>query len=273
MRTDANTDWKLADQALDRLLDVEAKHRVEHLRAMQLSAPVRLLTERLLNAHECARGPLDGGIPALDVGEANAWRGLRLGRWQLGAELDRGGMSVVYAAHAVDQPEQLAAIKILTYRATDQTLMRRFLDERSLQARLNHPFIVNFIEAGQTDDKFWLAMGQVNGVRINHWCTQNELSIRQRVELLIQVCKAISHAHSRLVIHRDIKPSNIMIESVSGLPKVLDFGIAELLGDALSEQARGGLSRKMLTPNFAAPEQFEAANASVVMDVYGLGPR
>jgi eukaryotic-like serine/threonine-protein kinase len=272
MRTAAaSTDWELADQALDRLLDVEPEHRIERLRAMQLSAPVRLLTERLLNAHACSRGPLDSGIPVIYVDAANALSGLQLGRWQLGAELDRGGMSVVYAAHALDQPEQLAAIKVLNYRATDQTLIRRFLDERSLQARLNHPFIVNFIEAGQTEDKFWLAMGQVNGLRIDHWCTQNNLSIRQRVALLIEVCKAISHAHSQLVIHRDIKPSNIMIETASALPKVLDFGIAELLGEGLSEQARGALSRKMLTPNFAAPEQFEAATASVAMDVYGLG--
>jgi serine/threonine-protein kinase len=137
-------------------------------------------------------------------------------------------------------------------------------------AKLRHSGIAQLLDAGITSrGQPFLVLELVHGERIDHWCDKHELSVKERVKLFVQVLDAVSAAHSQLVIHRDLKPSNILIDR-DGRAKLLDFGIARLVGDELVP----GLTREgamALTPEFAAPEQFTAGPLTVAADVYGLG--
>ncbi len=264
-------DWRIADGLLDRLLELPIAERMAQLQTLNLSDNVLRALTSLLDADSATSSPLDQ-MPELPIFllEQNALVSKQFGRWILDQEIGRGGMAAVYRAHAVDQVEQLAAVKILARANADDESVRRFLGERSLQSRLNHPFITNFLEAGENaDGTLWIAMNLVNGPRIDVWCREQKFGVHERVRLMLDVCAATSHAHAQLVIHRDIKPSNVLIDAGSGHPKLLDFGIAEL--ETKQTEAKNASLNRFLTPQYAAPEQFLGASASTAMDIYGLG--
>ena len=149
---------------------------------------------------------------------------------------------------------------------TRPTWHKRFLKERRLLASLNHPSIVRVIDAGHTTDgQPYLAMEYVDGTPIDIYAAQIE--VRDRLRLFLGVCEGVSHAHRHLIIHRDLKPSNILVDS-SGQPKLLDFGIAKLL-DETGEPTQ--TVERMLTPNYASPEQLLGKNQTTATDVYSLG--
>lgn len=259
--------WREADEVLDRLLDVPEHARIATLAAWTLPQAVRDKVLRLLAAHT-GPGLLDTGI-ALQGGPQDL-SGRVLGRWRLQAPLGEGGMAVVYRGVSIAPPlDQLAAIKILTLGnlvrdPQGQSLHR----EQALLSRLQHPFIAPFHEAGvSADGTPWLAMGLVEGERIDAWCEREGLGVDARLRLLLDVADAVSYAHRNLVIHRDIKPSNVLVDG-DGHVRLLDFGIGQLL-DQASERTATVL--RALTPEYAAPEQFAGAPPSTAVDVYGLG--
>lgn len=196
---------------------------------------------------------------------------LRFGPYQLGAEIGRGGMGVVYRAQRVDGAfEQEVAIKRLSVHSAGRISRERFLRERQILARLQHANIARLLDGGvASDGSFWLAMELIDGAPITHACDRAKMSITERIQLLLQLIDAVQYAHNQLVVHRDIKPANVLVSDKREL-KLLDFGIAKLLesadGDLASEQ-----SVYALTPAYAAPEQLERGIISTQTDVYALG--
>lgn len=188
------------------------------------------------------------------------------GPYRVVRPLGNGGMGAVYLAERTDgEVEQLVAIKVVRSGAASPAFLERFLRERRILAALNHPGIARLLDAGRTaDGQPYLAMEFVDGVTIDTYCAG--LDLREVLNLFLAVCEAVSYAHRNLVVHRDLKPSNILVDS-SGNPKLLDFGIATIL-DA-SENSRTVV--RILTPEYASPEQMRGEAYSIATDIYSLG--
>ena len=200
----------------------------------------------------------------------------RVGPFQIEAEMPigRGGFGEVWeGSRAEGGFRQRVAIKILSRSTSDDTVVRRFELERQVLASLDHPDIARLIDGGTLEDERpWLAMEFVEGTSITSYCDRERLSIEDRIRLAMRVAKAVQHAHENLVVHRDIKPDNVMV-TPNGDPKLLDFGIAKIVNPDL-----GGLGSKVtqagegvLTPDYAAPEQFTGDSIGTRADVYSLG--
>jgi tetratricopeptide (TPR) repeat protein len=193
----------------------------------------------------------------------------RIGPFRVVREIGRGGMGRVYLGERADgQFEQRVAIKLIQH-ATPGVL-RRFVEERRILALLEHPGIARLVDGGLTAAGLpYFAMELVEGEPIDRYCEARDLTVDQRLALFAGVCDAVGYAHQRLVIHRDLKPSNILV-TADGQVKLLDFGIAKLLGPSdRDDMTRTGFL--IMTPEFAAPEQIRGAPVSTATDVYSLG--
>lgn len=217
---------------------------------------------------------VDRAIAGACAGVDDVQPGRLIGRYRVLRTLGRGGMGSVYLAERADEQfQQQVAVKLIGAIVPGGTLARRFRAERQILANLNHPNIARLLDGGAGDDGVpYLAMEYIDGTRIDHYCEQHNLGVRQRLHLFQQVCAAVQYAHQNLVVHRDIKPSNILV-TAEGAPKLLDFGIAKLL-DAqrtgeLDELTR--LHERLWTPGYASPEQMRGERIGTVSDVYSLG--
>ncbi|MEO8197747.1 MAG: serine/threonine-protein kinase [Thermoanaerobaculia bacterium] len=204
-----------------------------------------------------------------------------VGAYRLLALLGRGGMGEVWEAERVDGHfEQRVAVKLLKRGVDSDEVLRRFLQERQILARLTHPGIARLFDGGiGPDGRPYFVLEKVDGETILDYARRNRLSIAERVGLLVPVAQAVDAAHRQLVVHRDLKPSNILV-TASGEVKLLDFGIAKLLGDGQSEDADASaspapeltaLGLRALTPAYAAPEQILGEPVTTATDVYALG--
>jgi eukaryotic-like serine/threonine-protein kinase len=202
------------------------------------------------------------------------WVGQRVGAWRLLREIGQGGMGTVFEAERVDgQYRARAAIKLLRHGSDHAAVLARFRNERQILAGLEHPNIARLLDGGAADDGTpWLALELVEGEAIDLHCARRGLPVDQRLALFTQVCEAVQHAHRHGVIHRDIKPANVIVTS-DGVPKLLDFGIAKLLGDELAAQTLAQTldGARLLTPYYASPEQVRGGAVTTATDVYGLG--
>jgi serine/threonine protein kinase len=196
--------------------------------------------------------------------------GTRIGPYELLALAGRGGMGEVYRARRVDGALDLeVAIKLLRPDARSAALQRRFMAERAVLARLNHPNIATILDAGiAPDGRPFLALRYVDGVPISAFAAT--LPLAARLQLFLKVADAVQFAHTNLIVHRDLKPSNILVTS-AGEPILLDFGIAKLLGDEASSEGPTHVGEQLLTPSHAAPEQLLGEAVTTATDVHGLG--
>ncbi len=231
----------------------------------------------LLEAHEAAGsflGPLDSERAAALIGsEGEALPEERVGAYRLLRELGRGGMGVVYLAERSDgQVEQRVALKLIKRGADSDEVQRRFLMERRILARLEHPGIARLIDAGvSARGSPYFAMEYVDGTPLQVYCDERRLDVDARVRLFREIARAVRYAHGQLVVHRDLKPSNILV-TAAGEPKLLDFGIAKLLDTEEQEampRTRTGL--RLVTPEYGAPEQIRGEPVTTATDVYALG--
>lgn len=206
-----------------------------------------------------AAGELLQSAPGPGPGFCGPYRLVRL--------LGRGGMGAVYLGERDDgEIQQKVAVKLLSAEGDRPGWQERFLRERQLLASLNHPSIVRVIDAGHTEDgRPFLVMEYVEGTPIDVFAPR--IPARDRLNLFLRVCDGVSHAHGRLIIHRDLKPSNILVEQ-SGQPKLLDFGIAKLLAETRDATQT---AERILTPNYASPEQFRGGVQTTATDIYSLG--
>jgi serine/threonine protein kinase len=199
--------------------------------------------------------------------------GTQIGPFQVEREIGRGGMGAVYLAQQNDNHYQRqVAIKVIKRGMDSDEIVRRFRNERQILANLTHPNIAGLYSGGTTAAGLpFFVMEFVEGRPINEYCEVQGLSIEERLKLFRTVCSAISYAHQNLVIHRDLKPSNILVTD-DCVPKLLDFGIAKLLNadDAPEVQMTETLLRVM-TPEYASPEQARGQRMTTASDVYSLG--
>lgn len=197
--------------------------------------------------------------------------GRNVGSYRLTGLIARGGMGAVYKAERADGAfAQTVAIKLIEHPLLTEESTRRFGIERQALALLHHSNIAQLHDGGVTDDGLpYLVMDYIDGVPIDVYCDGNRLTIEQRLKLFQQVCAAIQHAHGHLVVHRDIKPGNVLATS-DGVIKLVDFGIAHLLGGA-PDSRRTITSHRMLTPMYASPEQMRGEHVTTASDIYALG--
>jgi serine/threonine-protein kinase len=234
-----------------------------------LEQPVDACAARLLL--EVAEEAEEAGL-AFEASESTTSE--RIGPYRLVRELGRGGMGAVYLAERADeQYTRRVAIKVVPAGPFGRELRTRFLLEQRILASLEHPNIARLYDAGVGEDGApYFVMEYVEGRPIDVYCDEERLPIPARLALLDQICDAVDFAHRKLVVHRDLKPANILVSNKGGV-KLLDFGIAKLLR---SEDDRGtavtGLAGfRVLTPQYASPEQLRGEPISTATDVYALG--
>jgi serine/threonine-protein kinase len=271
--TDENR-WTALESVFLQALELPASDRGSFLAVACASDPtLRQEVEELLEGHSAAGGFGDPDriiTPTRHGAALGLVTGTRLGPWELDEVIGRGGMGEVYRAHRADaQYQQQVAIKLVRHGRDSSELLFRFLRERQILARLQHPNIATLLDGGVTSDgQPWLAMQFVAGQPITTWADERRLGLDARLELFLTACAAVSVAHSHLVIHRDLKPSNILV-TADGTVRLLDFGIAKVL-DAAGDVALTGDAR-LFTPEHAAPEQFTGGAITTATDVYALG--
>jgi len=194
-----------------------------------------------------------------------------IGPYRILSEAGRGGMGTVYLAERdFGGFRRRVALKIIGEGAAHPGTARRFLEEQRILASLEHPAIAPFLDGGVTPSgEPYYAMEFVDGVPIDGWCDAHGLDVRGRIALFLQVCEAVAYAHRNLVLHRDLKPANILVTR-DGQAKLLDFGIARLLTPGAGERTTV-LGLRVLTPEYASPEQLAGEPLSTPSDVYSLG--
>lgn len=200
--------------------------------------------------------------------------GEKLGPYKLLREIGRGGMGIVFLAeHADGIYQKRVAIKLLQHNFHNDIELKRFISERQILAGLKHPNIACLVDDGNTTNiKPYLVMEYIHGVPINKYCEKTVLSLKDKLELFLTVCKAVQYAHQNLIIHRDLKPGNILVTS-AGVPKLIDFGTAKLIASPeSSQQGPKTLAGVLpLTLEYAAPEQLTGGAITTATDVYALG--
>jgi serine/threonine protein kinase len=273
--------WKRVSAILDAAMELEPDARARFLdEACGGDGDLRGDVEDLLEA-----APEDFlGVPAVDRARSIvasldgqpslSLSGRMVGPYRLLRELGEGGMGVVYLAERADgQFDQQVAIKLVKLGFLSAGAQRRFLIERQILAKLAHPNVARLLDGGATDSgQPYVVMDYVEGVPIDRFCDLHRLSITDRLELFRTVCGAVEYAHQNLVVHRDLKPANILVTR-DGVPKLLDFGIAKLIGpDPTFENpdvTATGLHP--MTPEYASPEQVRSEPIGTYTDVYALG--
>lgn len=225
-----------------------------------------------LLAHDGLAGPLfepaiEASVAGL-AGDPEPGEGDRVGAYELAGVLGRGGMGTVYKALRADGAfHQTAAVK---FPAFDRGLWtgERFLEERRILGRLVHPNIARLLDAGETaSGRPYLVLEYVDGLPADQHCKQERLASRAILTLFLGVLEGVAHAHRNLVIHRDLKPGNILVDR-AGVARVLDFGIAKVI-EAGTDAATG--TTRLLTPEYASPEQISGDPVTTASDVFSLG--
>lgn len=247
--------------------DSELRGEVEELLRL-VAKPLTLLEQDPLA--EVRREALDEALDEAH-GEVDHAAGSLVGPYRICHELGRGGMGVVYLAERADgQFDQRVALKLIRWGMVSDEIRHRFRRERQILANLNHPNIARLLDGGVGGDgRSFFAMEYVDGEPIDRYSDRLRLPVRRRVELMVEVARAVQYAHRNLVIHRDLKPSNLVVTGDGGV-RLLDFGIARLLvpasGDSLTHAGGGPM-----TPEYASPEQLSGQPVTTASDIYQLG--
>lgn len=203
--------------------------------------------------------------------------GTSIGPYKLMEQIGEGGMGVVYVAEQTEPVRRRVALKVIKPGMDSKQVIARFEAERQALAMMDHPNIARVFDGGMTPSgRPYFVMELVRGLPITEYCDQQQLSIPERLELFVLVCRAVQHAHQKGVIHRDIKPSNVLVTVIDGaaVPKVIDFGVAKATGQALTEKTLcTGFHQFVGTPLYVSPEQAELSGVDVDTrsDIYSLG--
>ena len=272
--------WKKIEEIFSQAIELPKPEREAFLQHT-CSDDAELLTElQSLLEHEHETGTMLATVishaaGSLSESELKRFEGRHIGPYRITGLIGQGGMAEVYSAiRDDDQYQKQVAIKLIRNPGA-AFLIKRFQYERQILASLENPCIARFLEGGTTEDGIpYLVMEYIKGEPITTYCASRNLNLRARLQLFRSVCDAVQYAHRNLVIHRDLKPSNILVTS-EGVPKLLDFGIAKLLNpDWITEVptvAHTVTSIRIMTPEYASPEQIRGENVTTSTDIYSLG--
>ena len=199
-----------------------------------------------------------------------------IGRYEIRGLLGEGGMGSVYLAEQHEPIARIVALKLMRSTLASPAAVARFSAERQALARLSHPNVAAMYDAGATEEGFpFFVMEHVQGSPLVDYCDEHRLTIRERIKLLLQVCKGVQHAHQKGILHRDLKPSNVLVADVEGrpLPKIIDFGIAKAIDDNFLGESTAVLTGIGVvgTPAYMSPEALSGDDLDTRTDVYSLG--
>ncbi|MGH8123739.1 MAG: protein kinase domain-containing protein [Rudaea sp.] len=281
--------WQKVGDIFERLVEVPLQEREtllvslcgedQELRKIVVSMldsqeSARLSDESLSASRSDAADAADRAAAAEAARAEAALIDSRVGPWRLVRKIGSGGMGIVWLAERADgQFKQRAALKLIKRGMDSDAVLARFLRERQILARLEHPHIAHLLDGGITDDgRPYFAMEYVEGLPLLDYCRSRNIKLEERIKLFVEVCAAVQFAHERHVVHRDIKPSNVLI-TANGTAKLLDFGIAKLLqNDDEPVATLTNVQRdRPMTPAYAAPEQISGDPITEATDVYALG--
>lgn len=275
-----DTRWTLLQELFSRAVELPEGEREAFV--SRETAGDEDLRRELLAMVACDSGQSTGPLThalgaALDAttrDRRRAMLGKIVGNYKLASVLGHGGTGTVYLGERADrQYSAQVAVKVIDTATVHGDLGMRFRAERQILASLNHPNIARLLDAGETDEgQPYLVMEYVHGEPVDRYCDRAQLDVRARLELFLEICSAVQYAHQNLIVHRDLKPANILV-TAEGSPKLLDFGIAKLLdaGDAASLLALTRMNDRLLTPEYASPEQILGRAVTTGSDVYALG--
>lgn len=280
------TRWQQIDTLFDKALGKSKKERDLFLQKM-CGTDTDLLNhvEKLLQVYDEAQeilgesvttfaAPLIPGLIDQLSGKQQVSSGSRIGSYEILEELGYGGMGSVYLAKKKDAPYQKqVALKLIHPGMNTDGVLRRFRNEGQILASLEHSNIARLYDGGMhTDGRPFFIMERIKGEPIDIYCDKHKLPIKERLRLFITVCEAVQYAHQNLVVHRDIKPAHVLV-TAEGKIKLVDFGIAKLLEPEQmklnTHQTQTGV--KVMTPEFAAPEQVRGESVTTASDIYSLG--
>jgi len=279
------THWDAVKALFSAALDLPREDRAAFL-TLESGGDAALIAEvqSLLDSHERPGAFLDTVTQEFrsqafaSSGAARSRIGERIGAYRIVGMLGSGGMGDVFKAIRDDEQYQSeVAIKLMRADMRSQLTERRFRIERQILAGLDHRNIARLLDGGTADGGVpYVVMELVAGQPIDAWCDARHLGVRDRVQLFLQVCAAVSYAHQHLIVHRDLKPTNILV-TADGSVKLLDFGIAKLLEtEASTDVAKADANAtattlRAMTLDYASPEQVSGAHVTTVSDVYSLG--
>jgi serine/threonine protein kinase/tetratricopeptide (TPR) repeat protein len=279
--------WRQVEEIFQTALDLAPAERPQYIeRACAGDARLRDDVVAMLEQHQRAE-QVDGFLEAtLDAGNAlhglaalmdrhaDSMLGQHVGAYRVIREIGRGGMGAVYLAERADHAfQRQVAIKVIKRGMDTDFILRRFQQERRILAALDHPHIARLLDGGATGGgQPYFVMEYIEGQPLYEYCDTRRMGVRERLRLFCRVCEAVEYAHQNQVVHRDIKPSNILVPA-SGVPKLFDFGIAKLLDPELTSDTapQTATAMRMMTIEYASPEQVQGLPVTFLSDVYSLG--
>ena len=269
-----------AESLFNAALDLPVVERPTYLAgACKDDLPLRQTIEALLTANDAPPSFLPEEPASRNISNGTAQiiekEGDSVGPYKLIEKIGEGGFGVVYVAEQIEPIRRRVAIKIIKLGMDTRQVVARFEAERQALAMMDHPNIAKVLEAGAMESgRPYFVMELVRGVKITEFCDKFKMSIRQRLNLFVQVCQAVQHAHQKGIIHRDLKPSNILVALQDGIPvpKVIDFGIAKATQEDLPDKTMETVSGQFIgTPAYMSPEQAAAGGIDTKSDIYSLG--
>ena len=286
--------WQRIEAIFQEAVDIDSTHRESYLNEScggdaELRREVDKLIASLDSAADFIESPIwtdsnflntsakkqiSNSIDENLENNGDSFIGQMVGVYRLTRELGRGGMGAVYLGERADgEFQQKVAVKLIKRGMDSEFIVRRFRHERQILASFEHPFIARLLDGGTTSDNVpYFVMEYIEGETLFNYCDARRLSNSERLKIFQKICSAIEYAHERQIVHRDIKPSNILINRF-GSPKLLDFGIAKILDpDLIHESLNPTASMlRMMTPDYASPEQVRGVEVTTASDIYSLG--
>jgi serine/threonine-protein kinase len=269
--------WNRIEELFHQTVDLDPAERALFLdKACAGDDELRRSVEGLIDAdagEDRFKGTVARALMEIEPETENVYEviGKRIGKYSILSLIGEGGIGAVYRAMREEEPRKEVAIKLLKAGTETRITLRRFRLERQILAGLQHANIAQLMDAGATDKGLpYFVMEYVNGAPLLEY--SRALSVRQRLELFRTLCSAVQYAHQRLVIHRDLKPANILVTR-EGVPKLLDFGIAKMLDPAAegTTSSATAIGMRMLTPDYASPEQVRGEPVTTATDIYSMG--
>ncbi|MEX2478200.1 MAG: serine/threonine-protein kinase [Gracilimonas sp.] len=281
-------DWEKLEKIIDEVLLYPKNEQQQHLEQLckgdkHLLKEAKELLDSINNSESFLENPkenlesffndLNDSLEA-DSFDEKAFSAQTFGPYTTTAKIDQGGMGIVYKGKRSDgEFKREVAIKVLNRRLSSGNWEKRFQQEKSILASLEHPNIAKLYDAGMTDNnRPYLVMEYIKGRSLSKFIKEEKPALSQCLNIFKQICKAIDYAHRNLIVHRDIKPHNVLINE-HGQVKVLDFGIAKIISEELSEEEiiQTMESNRLLSLSYAAPEQINMGKITVATDIYAMG--